>query len=58
MADVLTFTCQHDNCAKTGTDRSQFKKAIAQLGSGLTLQYVLCNEHAEGIPRTNQGENK
>ncbi len=47
MSEILTYTCQHDRCGKTGTDRTEFKKAVHQLGSGLTFQYVLCNEHAK-----------
>lgn len=54
VAKVLTFTCQHDNCTKTGTDRTEFKKV--EYRDVIQFAYVLCNEHAARLARTNQGE--
>ena len=41
---ALTFTCQHDHCGKTGTDRAEFKKV--EYRGPIQFAYILCNEHA------------
>ena len=42
----LTFTCQHDHCGKTGTDRADFKWIKVKSGP-MQFGYILCNEHAK-----------
>ena len=43
---ALTFTCQHDRCAKSGADRADFKKVEVQFRP-FNFAYILCNEHAK-----------
>lgn len=42
---ALKFTCQHDHCGKTGTDRADFKKV--EVFRPFNFAYILCNEHAK-----------
>lgn len=46
MSDtVITYTCQADNCKRTGTNKSDFKKV--EYRDVISFAMVMCNEHAE-----------
>jgi len=47
MSDLRTYTCQHDHCGKTGTNKDDFKKV--EVRGTISFAYVLCNEHAEAL---------
>ena len=40
-----TYTCQEDNCTKTSTDKTDFKKI--EVRTGFIFAFVVCNEHAK-----------
>lgn len=48
MSDtVTTYTCQADNCERTGTNKSDFKKV--EYRDAISFAFVMCNEHAEQL---------